>query len=158
MLLIMDMIMFWCWLWWCLLIIMMLHVELLWWWRWWIIYVYVHICCWWTFLHANVGEIVGECMYNYNPLKLLLIIVVEIAVEYSHWIVVNICIVDWVICSCIICWVGCLHPYCRWPDTSIHIAVEIITVDNDVQLASGVTTSEVIWYHMHIGVVSRCIA
>jgi len=51
----------------------------------------------------------------------------NIAVE----IVVNICMVDWVICSCIICWVGCLHPYCRWPDTCIHIAV-----DNDVQLAS----------------------
>ena len=93
------------------------------------IYVYVHICCWWVFLH--VGEIVGKCMYIYSRWKLPLIIAVEIVVEYSRWIVVNICIVDWVICSCIICWVGCLHPYCRWPDTCIHIAVV-----NDVQLAS----------------------
>jgi len=41
-------------------------VELLWWWCWWIIYVCVHICCWWIFLHENVGEIVGECMYIYS--------------------------------------------------------------------------------------------
>jgi len=34
----------------------------------------------------------------------------------------------------------------------------IIWGDYDVQLASGVTTAEVIWYHMHIGVVSRRIA
>jgi len=34
----------------------------------------------------------------------------------------------------------------------------IIRVVYDVQLASGVTTSEVIWYHKHIGVVSRRIA
>jgi len=91
---------------------------------------YVHICCWWIFLHAiGVEFLVKACTL--------------IAVE----IVVNICIVDRVICSCITCGVGCLHPYCRWPDTCIHIAVEIIAVDNDVQLASGVTTSKVIWYH-----------
>jgi len=41
-------------------------VELLWWWCWWIIYVSVHICCWWIFLHASVGEIIGECMYFYS--------------------------------------------------------------------------------------------
>jgi len=84
--------------------------------------------------------VVGEFSYMQVLVKLLVnactFIAVEIAVEYSRWIVVNICIVDWVICSCIICWVGCLHPYCRWPDTCIHIAVEIIVVDNDVQLTS----------------------
>jgi len=31
----------------------------------------------------------------------------------------------------------------------------IIRVVYDVQLTSGVTTSKVIWYHMHIGVGSR---
>jgi len=34
----------------------------------------------------------------------------------------------------------------------------IIRGDYDVQLASGATASEVIWYHMYIGVVSRRIA
>jgi len=91
---------------------------------------YVHICCWWTLLHAiGVEFLVKTCTL--------------IAVK----IVVNICIVDWVICSCITCWVRCWHPYCHWPDTCIHITVEIIVVDNDVQLVLGVTTSKVIWYH-----------
>jgi len=95
------------------------------------VYIYfVHICCWWIFLHAiGVEFLVKACTL--------------IAVENM----VNVCIVDWVIYSCNTCWVGCLHPYCRWPDTCIHIAVEIIAVDNDALLASGVMTSDVIWYH-----------
>jgi len=42
----------------------------------------------------------------------------NIVVEYSRLFVVNICMVDWVICSCIICWVRCY----------IHIAVDQILV------------------------------
>jgi len=43
---------------------------------------------------------------------------IHIVVDYSHWIVVNICMGDWVICSCIICRVGCY----------IHIVVDRILV------------------------------
>ena len=66
------------------------------------------------------------------------------------WSCVNICIVvDWVICSCII---TC------WRILGIQLFGLIIRVVYDVQLASGVMTSKVIWYHMHIGVESRRIA
>jgi len=54
--LIKDMIMFWCWLWWCLLIIKMMLVELLCCRCWWIVYVYLHMCCWWSFLH-DIGDV-----------------------------------------------------------------------------------------------------
>jgi len=67
------------------------------------------------------------------------------------WSCVNICmVVDWVICSCIIT--------CCWQILCIQLFGLIIQVVYDVQLASGVTTSKVIWYHMPISVGSRRIA
>jgi len=74
-----------------------------------------HYWCW----------IVGESMYSYSRWKCGECMHCWLSHMFTHT-----------------CWVGCLHPYCRWPDTCIHIAV-----DNDVMLASGVTTSEVNWYH-----------
>jgi len=74
--------------------------------------------------------LVVDVLYLYTLILMWLVmnaciyIVVDIVVDYSRWIVVNICMVDWVICSCIICRVRCLYPYCRWPDTCIHIAVD----------------------------------
>ena len=96
-----------------------------------------------VFIYVMCIYVVGEFSYMSLVLNFLVKACTLIDVEN----VVNVCIVDWVICSRNTCWVGCLHPYCCWPDTCIHIAIEIIAVDNDVLLASGVTTSKVIWYH-----------
>jgi len=116
-----------------LVLIVMMLVELLWWWCWWIIYVYVHICCWWILLHAT-------------------------SVDLMVYACVEIC---W-------CWLLklCEHMHCCcWVIRSctqnmllMNTLYSIMRVDMMFLLHHGVTTSEVIWYHMYIGVVSRGIA
>ena len=86
-------------------------------------------------IQASFDVIGDECMYIY------------IAVDYSRWIVVNICMVDWVICSCIICRVGCISILpLTW--YLYHIAV-----DYDVFVASWGDDLGEVWYHMHIEVM-----
>jgi len=111
-------------------------VELLWW------------CCWCLYMLICI-YVVGELSYMLLVLNCWCKHVMNnVGVDYRSC--VNTCIVvDWVICSCII---TCCRIHC------IQLFGLIIQVVYDVQLASGVTTSEVIWYHMHIGVVSTRIA
>jgi len=112
--------------------------------------------CWITmvmllvFIYVMCIYVVGEFPYMLLVLNCCCKHVMN-NVGVKCWNCKNMCmVVDWVICSCIIT--------CCWRILCIQLFRLIIRVVYDVQLASGVTTSELIWYHMHIGVVSRCIA
>ena len=108
-------------------------VELLWWWCWWIMHVCVHICCWWISYMSLV--LIWWCKH---VLKY---------VGVDCWSCVNICIVvveSYVHASITCCW--------------RILCIQLFGVIMMCLLHHGVTTSEVIWYHMHTGVVSRRIA
>jgi len=71
------------------------------------IYVCVHICYWWIFLHACVGEIIGKCMYFYSRWN---------CGEYMHSWLSHMFIHHMLsqMFTSILSLTGYLYPYSRW--------------------------------------------
>jgi len=112
--------------------------------------------CWITMMMLLVFIYV-MCIYVVGGFSYMLLLLsywckhVMNNVGVDCWSCVNLCIVvDWVICSCIIT--------CCWRILCIQLFGLIFRLFMMCLLHHGATTSELIWYHMHIGVVSRCIA
>jgi len=93
---------------------------------------YVHKCCWWIFLHAIGVELLGVSMY-WN----MLVSIVEVVWEYALLFLSH---------RSTHCWCRISYP-CWWRILCIQLFGLIIRVVYDVQLTSGVTTSQLIWYH-----------
>ena len=117
------MIMLWCWLRGCWLIIMIMFCWWLWRWCWWYIYIYL--------LLVNSYILLAMTWWCKHVLK-------NVDVDYCDDLCEHMHCCCWVICSCIhYWWWQILYPLWRWLRCVCYIEGDDLVGD---------------WYHMHVGV------
>jgi len=131
-----------CWIWclsWCGVFPPLLElyevVELLW-WCCWCVYMLCAYMLLVNFLTCYWCWVVGVSMY-----KNMLVWIVEVVWKYALLLLSH---------RSTHCWCRISYP-CWWRILCIQLFGLIIRVVYDVQLASGVTTSQLIWYHTCLG-------
>jgi len=132
---------------------------------WWVVNM-MFIIVWCIFSFTGIVRIIWSCWITIMLLVFIYVMCIYVVGGFSYmlmllsclckhvmnnvgvdcWSFVNICIVvDWVICSCIIT--------CCWRI----LCIQLFGLVMMCLLHYRVTTSELIWYHMHVVVVSRRI-